>query len=518
MLLSCSTHMDAKFLGFAPSFIGVDVSGSPDHHEEHHAHSEDHHDHHHDEHQETKHRDHHDNHHDEHSSASAEHDGHHGHPKGVSGASSVAMGLMAFVILTPVVLSMLMTKVAGGQVSYLTFRLVDMATSIFLAVLCFSAFGKTIHSIFPKAAEIVEVALVLVLYIVTLRIAYTLRENKNSLFIFCSCSAHFIAFAAIQAAGEMQDLSGKLVELSIRPHMSFMFCILLFATFAMTSVISFYSWRRHTKSEELNIAVDELELDIAGLVLSFAIMQALRHALSGHYPSPAHFLLQFSLHHGYSGHGHATEAQRAEMLMWSIGFTFLACSSLWLLNKLKDSTHYWMHKFLHVVEVVLVMCAAWGYLLWGVWQFTETDLHGDKMYGNMMFAVIATAISLTIIVVLAFFISGPCSNAKGYARLCIMAFSLLTAWSWEHCFVTAIDIVAEEYQVGYGGLVPKIIIAIVIPLVVLPGYVFFLKPIVLEKQEQFDAEDEETESKDLAEVMNIEPESPRRTGEGATFT
>lgn len=414
------------------------------------------------------------------------------------------MGLMAWVILTPVLMSMLMTQVAGGQVSYLTFRMIDMGTSIFLAVLWFSAFGDILHRAIPYADATVIGVLVLVLYVGAMSIAYTLRENKFSLFVFLGISAHFIAFAAIKAATEAQQNSGRLGG---GAAMSFGFCVLLFGVFAAISLVCFYSWRRYTKSEELQIAIDELELDVAGLVLSFTIMQALRHALSGHYPSPAHLFLQSSpslapsaLRSIAGGHGHATERQKSEMLMWSIGFTVLACVALFTLNTLKDRTHYWCHKLLHVVEVVLVMCAAWGYLLWGAWQFTETDFSGDPMFGNMIFAVFATIISFIVIVVAAFAIDKE-YLVKGYARLCIMAISLVTAWSWEHCFHVAVNIVAAEYSFTQGGLITKVIIAIIVPLTTLPGYIAFLKPIVLEKTEKFDADEEEAEHKDLAEVM-----------------
>merc|ERR1719240_963525 len=121
------------------------------------------------------------------------------------------------------------------------------------------------------------------------------------------------------------------------------------------------------------------------------------------------------------------------------------------------------------------------------------------MFGNMLFAVVATCISLFVITGLAFASNGFAS-VQDYARLCIMAISLVTAWSWEHCFHTAIRIVAQEYQVGYGGLVPRIIIAIIIPLSILPGYIVFFKPIVIEKTSKFEEEEEETEARDLAEM------------------
>jgi len=397
--------------------------------------------------------------------------------------------------------------------------MIDMGTSIFLAVLWFSAFGDILHLMIPCADAAVIGVLVLQLYVVAMFVAYNLRENKFSLFVVLGISAHFIAFAAIKAATEAQQSSGRLGGAAV----SFGFCIMLFGIFAAISIVCFYPWRRYSKSwsweentksqDNINFhaAIDELELDVAGLVLSFTIMQALRHALSGHYPTPAHFFLQSSsslapsaLRTIAGGHGHATEKQKAEMLMWSIGFTVLACVALFILNAVKDKMHYWCHKLLHIVEVVLVMCAAWGYLLWGAWQFTETDFAGDPMFGNMIFAVMVTVVSFVVIIVAGFAIDRKLL-VKGYARLCIMAISLVTAWSWEHCFHVAVNIVALEYQQGYGGLIPKIIIAVIVPLATLPGYIAFLKPIVLEKTERFDADEEEEEHNDLDEVLYEDP-------------
>merc|ERR1719336_3560890 len=69
--------------------------------------------------------------------------------------------------------------------------------------------------------------------------------------------------------------------------------------------------------------------------------------------------------------------------------------------------------------------------------------------------------------------------------------SLVAAWSWEHCFNLAFDIIGYEYQVGYDGLVPKVILSVVMPLCLLPVYVTYVRKMVMEievEQEKRDAD------------------------------
>lgn len=452
------------------------------------------------------------------------------HGSGVNGvcpgnqsANSVAIGLLASVILMPTIVYMTMTKAAGGAVSDLTFRMIDLSVSIFLAVLWFSASAdvletEAMRTLFPYSEEVFAAVQVIILYAVTMCVAYYFRYNKYYLITFCGCAGHYIAFAAIKATGESQHVTQNLVRDSNAPYVSFAWCFVVFTILAGMSLVGFFAFRRHVKDEEeLNLAVEELELDIVGLVVSWAVMQAVRHTLTGHYPAQAHMFLQQqvgALSHEVSlsdcntdsgPHIQHTQAQRSFMLLFAIGLTIVCCVSLNIIEEAKEKSKYWVHKAYHVLQVVLVMCVAWAYLLWGEWQFYETFFHGDKMFGKMVFAVIATFICLLIIIGLAFATATRFSNAKGYADLCVMAASLVTAWSWEHCFHTAISVVADQYQVGYGGMVPKMIIALIIPLVILPGYMVFLKPIVVEIDERSHGEERASLNAHLNAVMYTEP-------------
>lgn len=449
-----------------------------------------------------------DAHHDAHEhSAGAEHG--HETPECNSSANSVAVGLLSSVVIVPLVVYMSMSKAAHGAVSDLTFRMIDLSISIFLAVLWFSASADIlasdkIYELFPHAEEVFAVSQVIILYAVAMVVAYLWRDNKYYLLTFSGCAAHYIAFAGIRAVGETQHAAGTMVDKDNRVYVSFMYCMAVFLVFALISLIAFMAWRRHVKNDEMQLAVEELENDIVGLVLSYAIIQALRHALTGRYPPQAHLFLQDEIarsdldlfgsrpHHHPKTH---TMQERMFMLLWSFVFLLISLVSLNKLEELKErcevGSGYFMHKVLHVTQVVLVMCVAWGFLLWGEWEFYEVMFHGDPMFGKMVFALMSTLIVLGIVYGLALATDSRFSHAKGYANLCVMAASLVAAWSWEHCFHTAINVVSEEYQVGYGGLVPKIIIAFVIPMVILPGYVIFLKPIVVEIDERNNQEERE---------------------------
>merc|ERR1719262_1979192 len=70
------------------------------------------------------------------------------------------------------------------------------------------------------------------------------------------------------------------------------------------------------------------------------------------------------------------------------------------------------------------------------------------------------------------------------AKIGMTGLGLVCAWSWEHCFHVALEVVGDEYEVGYGGLIPKIVLAILVPCFVLPVYVNYVKPIVLEYEHQ----------------------------------
>lgn len=178
--------------------------------------------------------------------ATPQHSGVNGDCPGNQSANSVAIGLMASVILVPLVVYMSMSKGAGGQVRDLTFQAIDMSTSIFLAVLWFSATDDVLASpmfndAFPYAEEVFASLQVILLYVIAMVVAYAFRDNKYYLLTFSGCAAHYVAFAGIKATGEAQHMFGKTVAYDgTEMYASLGFCIIVFGVFSIMSLICFF--------------------------------------------------------------------------------------------------------------------------------------------------------------------------------------------------------------------------------------------------------------------------------------
>jgi len=229
-----------------------------------------------------------------------------------------------------------------------------------------------------------------------------------------------------------------------------------------------------------------MELDIIGLVISFAITQTLQQAVLGFYPAHFHFLqMDAGIHHSFiqGSDTHPTELQCFFVLAWSVILTIVAAFLITKLDDMADSEMSCISRTARIVKVILVMCIAWGYLLWGKWQFYDGFFRGHPMFGSMFFAVIATLASLFLILVLST-LHLEDHKVMESVGITLMGASLVVAWSWEHAFSQAINVVAARYDVGYGGMVPRFIMATVIPLFLMPFYVKHLKPKVIKIQEE----------------------------------
>lgn len=230
-------------------------------------------------------------------------------------------------------------------------------------------------------------------------------------------------------------------------------------------------------------AIDELEMDIAGLVLSFAITQVVRTALTGRYP-PLH-LVQIAMNAEDGGHIQHHAWQRWFMLFWSLGLAAFAVVAMpHLSSYAHNHESHWIKRLVHVMKVVLIMLVAWGFLLWGQWEFYENLFQGHGMFGHMIFAIVATFVCLAVLYYLGAY--GPAITTREVREtyhIVTTGISLVAAWSWEHCFDMAFDIIGQQYQVGLQGLVPKLVLSIIIPAALLPTYINHVRPRVLEMDE-----------------------------------
>jgi len=425
------------------------------------------------------------------------------------GATATAIGLLFVVVVIPIVIFMALSP---GPISDLVLKLVDTSISIFLAVLWFSAFSgvmdsQPVHRLFPFAEEVFVVVQVLVLYTLVMAVAYVWRDKELRLAAFGGCGAHYVAFAGIHATGEVQHEASKFSD-ETGHWWTFLVAGASFLILALVFRASHLGWLRPLEHPKLDEAVEDIELDIIALTCSFAITQALRHALTGRYPEHHASLLQQALAPspqvaaagpaalqlaGCDGHRHTPGAmhevheawQRWFMLIWSLGLTAVAAVCLKYINAIGEYGGRYARKAAHLTRAMLVMCIAWGYLLWGEWVFNEVLFVGEPVVALMSFAVLTTLISLALISGLAQMDVGL-RPVRQTVSISVTGASLVAAWSWERCFDAALDIIGERYQVGYGGLVPKVALAFSIPLAILPVYVTYIKPRVMEAERRED--------------------------------
>jgi hypothetical protein len=420
-----------------------------------------------------------------------------------------------------------------GLVGKLTLKMLDVFTSIFLAILFFSCTNQAMKTfrvadMFPGAVELFSFLQLVALYLIAIGVAYLYRDNTLVLVTFCSCGAHYIAFTGIGGGSVGQKNIVHIFGEDFGIVGAFGFCVVVAAMLIVIGVIGHILWRKGLMHKKLHESIDEMELDIVGLVLSFLITQAVQHALTGHYPA-AHLFLQ--------GH-HITHTpfQRAFMLCWSIGLTIVAAVAL---PRLKHFAHHfahakWVTSVIHILKVVIIMLVAWGYLLWGQWTFYEDILVGqDPMFAHMVFAMIATLAALLVLFLLGHLwesieaaqaqaeapaTAGPTASTSSLLKrmatsslslvsskaakkemrqtfnIMVTGISLVAAWSWEHCFAMAFDVIGQEYQVGYEGLVPKLVLAVILPIFLLPTYVIHIKNRVIEAEEENESGSEASES------------------------
>jgi hypothetical protein len=425
--------------------------------------------------------------------ASDHHGESHGSESGGSSAASVAVGLFSTTILIPFVFTLIQQ---GGVVTELMWQFIDMFVSVFLAILWFGAFSEiltldVVYEFLRVDPVVMAVVQVFVLYFLALVIAYLFRDNMFRLVTFGSCGAHYVAFAGIAAGEHTQrtHFSDQTVD-------AFIFAAIAFAVIGAV-FFSVYRARRQLDGK-LNHVIDEIEIDVAALVTSYLVTQAIRMWLrDGEYPPP-HLLLLAGLpaappasflSSSFGGHGpQHTFLQRSVMLIWAV---FIITMSIVVVPRIQKWGHQgvWRHKLGHFVKVLMIMCGSWGFLLWGEWEF-HAIFRGDELFGKMVFALIATMTCLFILMGIGYLMGGDREHIAA-AKIGMTGLGLVAAWSWEHCFHVALDVVGEEYQVGYGGLIPKLVLAILVPCFVLPVYVNYVKPIVLD----YEHKDEEEEEK-----------------------
>jgi len=426
----------------------------------------------------------------------------HEHGHGEKSSHGVAVLLLASVILLPSIFMLVTSE--DRLIRLNTLNLIDFFISIFLAVMWFQAFDEflKIDNFSSTHRFIGAIIHVVILMVVVQVLAYFLREKKISLLVFTTIGAHYLSFAAIHSSEHAQEhyfAGGIAMAFAFGPVV---LCILLALMALMYLMRLALKWSDNEKLEE---AVEDMEIDVCALTLAFIITQAVRFTLVGKYPGPAGEAHETNHGHGEGGHelflqrlqhDHVTHTatQRGIMIIYTLVCLTLAAIIPW--GAIKHAVHGNKHlvRAVMITHHTMVMLGAWGFMLWGEWEFFETIFVGDhhEIFGRIAFALLCTIIAVAVVLLMALIGEGLCPYHV--SSVFALALGLSCAWSWEHAFDVSLDAVAEAYHIVPGhdndAKVMKGCCALIAPCFMIPPYIKYIKPQVVKELEEAEALEE----------------------------
>lgn len=400
-------------------------------------------------------------------------------PEGDHAGYLFAIGMFGTIVTLAVVFSM--ASMDNSTVKCYTWASLDNVTAVFVAVLFFQAFDTLLDEwALPDTHKVaVQTLHAVFLLVLAFVLSWQLRKDETNLAIFCAAGAHYVSFASMHAA-----------ILFLNHHWSsFVYEVFIGLTIIMLFMGVLYAateaGRRAAKFEDegWQDKFDDLQNDFGAMAVAVCWSLLVRACIAGEY------------HHisaDEESEEEHTSAERMTMLIYAIamipiaGFSVRMMSSASARMEAEGTLTYGKKRAIMFISAVLCMSVAWGFLLWGEWEFDKVKGEGGpEIQGKVYFALTATCLSCLAIIGLG--LSGSSSRGRHERKVLLVALSLLVGWSWEESFDAAVEAVTEE--TGHAGRT-KIAIALALGCIILPVYAKFLKPIAMKYEEELEAADE----------------------------
>lgn len=408
-------------------------------------------------------------------------------PEGDHAGYLFAIGMFGTIVTLAVVFSM--ASMDNSTVRCYTWASLDNVTAVFVAVLFFQAFDTLLDDYVPNPHHkvMVQTFHAVVLLLLAFVLSWTLRKNETHLAIFCAAGAHYVSFASMHAAILFVNHHWSSVVYEVFVGLGIvMLCLAVL--YAATE-----AGRKAAGMEDdaWQDKFDDLQNDFGAMAVAVVWSLLVRACIAGEY------------HHisdDEESEGEHSSTERMTMLIYAIamipiaGFAVKMMSNASRRMEVAGTLTYGKKRVIMFVSAVLCMSVAWGFLLWGEWEFDKVKGEGGpEIQGKVYFALTATSVSCLTIVGLG--LSGSGSRGRHERKVLLVALSLLVGWSWEESFDAAVEAVTEE--TGNEGQV-KIAIALGLGCIILPVYAKFLKPIAMKYEEELEAADEAAEKDRLS--------------------
>jgi len=347
-----------------------------------------------------------------------------------------------------------------------TLFLVDQVVAIFIAVVWYQAIDSCLDAsgIAGQHKFIFSIIFSVVMLLGTILVAFKFKSRPVTLAVLCGCMAHFVSFASMHMAGTAQQ--HVTLQIQYSPIMCAIGILCLVGFFALLGGLIWFIKRamKANSDEEFMDKTDDLENDFFAMATAFCFSMLVRFILTGHHPK------------GEEVEYDHTAMERFAMLIYSVISLVVAAAGVILLQKVK-SERYFVKRAVMFLNAFLPMNVAWAWLLWGEWEFFETQYKGDEIFGMLCFALVVTLAVSILTILLAFL---PKSQGGGSSKcpeqVCLVALGLLVAWSWESVFDQAI----EEFTEGRSHPAPyRLAAALILSAAIVPVFVIHLKPITM---------------------------------------
>jgi hypothetical protein len=392
--------------------------------------------------------------------------------------------MMAGILFTPVVLEF---ATGGGIRAKLTLRMLEAFITIFVAVLWFSTFDKTLKVAGLEGHHVVLAGIVNVclLFLLATVVAWGFRRSEMSIAIFLACGAHFVGFSTCHLAGHVQ------MHAFPDKDQSWIFLLVTVGT-AMVLCAALFGFRKvmgYSKNRNYEEKYADFENDVIALTISYSVANVVKflavgevdHFNNTHEHKGGEEFVQLRRLRREEGEEHHSTFQR--MIMF--GFAVVSLGLSMFVPEAKESASWLTKKALDIAQGALLMCGAWGFLLAFHWEFYEVvfpDVGEESdfaVFAAVIFAVTATVVALAVIQLLS--LAGV-KTGSVVARCIPMAVALSAAFAWEEAFDMGVENMVERYQFlpESDGLGVHLVLAITAMLTLVPTYAKHIKPQLLD--------------------------------------
>jgi len=413
------------------------------------------------------------------------------------GDFSNAVTLLTAAVLIPSVVHLALKEDSTGL---LTLKMLDVFVSVFFAKLWYSVWDQfliTFHvrQQFYGSAQLWSALVVIILYVATQAGMSNMAaaDNLAGFYALRDVAGMTVGLALVSATNVAQLGVSQLRVNTLPIAGSFAVCLMTEIFARLVFGINYKLNLRDNGDQRVVQAVQEMEANIRALSTGFCIAQAIRHYAAGAYAPLGHDILA---NQGAGAQGFVTT--------FSIWLAIITIAGLVVVPRAKKLGLQAGRKY--DMKAYLVMTVVWSYLLLFefllIWYKTQKDAVPPEL-ATSIFATVTTAAALMKMAGFAQMYpdAGRTKDFRETRDLFIKGLAFAAAWAWGNSYKLGFDCISKRYQMGFKGLVPKLALALVVPIFMLPPYIKCLKPAQLREGDAKDSGDEGAASMDSAKLV-----------------